>query len=94
MHEYSYIENDMAILMHVSCIGYVASDIKIFLPPRLGALFFIIMNQVFGNLSAVDLFIKEKALFMYARDTLNCFHNAYCFTTAFTVLSPLVATRM
>ena len=31
---------------------------------RLGALFFIIMNQVFGNLSAIDLFIKDKALFM------------------------------
>ena len=31
---------------------------------RLGALFFIIMNQVFGNLSAINLFIKEKALFV------------------------------
>ena len=64
----SYIENifDVAILMHVSCISY-ASDIKIFLTSRLGVIFFIITNQVFGNLSAVDLFIKGKALFMYAR---------------------------
>ena len=32
---------------------------------RVGALFFIVMNQVFGNLSAIDLFIRQKALFMY-----------------------------
>ncbi|XP_046581396.1 broad substrate specificity ATP-binding cassette transporter ABCG2-like [Haliotis rubra] len=32
---------------------------------RVGAFFFIIMNQVFGNLSAVELFIKERAIFMH-----------------------------
>ena len=31
---------------------------------RVGAFFFIVMNQVFGNLSAVELFIKERAIFM------------------------------
>ena len=37
-----------------------------FVPPpsRLGALFFMIMNQVLINLAAVDLFIRDKALFM------------------------------
>lgn len=30
----------------------------------MGAFFFIVMNQVFGNLSAVELFIKERAIFM------------------------------
>ena len=33
-------------------------------PFRVGAIFFIIMNQVFGNLSATELFIKQRALFM------------------------------
>ena len=37
----------------------------IFYVYRLGALFFIVLNQAFGNISAIDLFIKEKALFMY-----------------------------
>jgi len=32
---------------------------------RVGAFFFIIMNQVFGNMSAVELFIKERAIFMH-----------------------------
>ncbi|XP_071128832.1 broad substrate specificity ATP-binding cassette transporter ABCG2-like isoform X1 [Mytilus edulis] len=32
---------------------------------RVGAFFFIIMNQVFGNLSAVELFIKERSIFMH-----------------------------
>ena len=32
---------------------------------RIGAFFFIIINVVFGNLSAVELFIKERPVFMY-----------------------------
>ncbi|KAK7113491.1 broad substrate specificity ATP-binding cassette transporter ABCG2-like isoform X2 [Littorina saxatilis] len=32
---------------------------------RVGAFFFIVMNQVFGNLSAVELFIKERAIFVH-----------------------------
>lgn len=31
---------------------------------RVGAFFFMIMNMVFGNLSAIDLFIKERKIFM------------------------------
>ena len=30
---------------------------------RVGAFFFIVMNFVFGNMAAVDLFIKERVLF-------------------------------
>ena len=26
--------------------------------------FFLVMNQIFGNLSAVELFIKERPIFM------------------------------
>jgi ATP-binding cassette subfamily G (WHITE) protein 2 len=32
---------------------------------RLGAIFFIVTNQVFGSLSALDLFIKERPLFQH-----------------------------
>jgi ATP-binding cassette subfamily G (WHITE) protein 2 len=32
---------------------------------RLGAIFFITTNQVFGSLSALDLFIKERPLFQH-----------------------------
>ncbi|ESO99617.1 hypothetical protein LOTGIDRAFT_141832 [Lottia gigantea] len=32
---------------------------------RVGAFFFIIMNQVFGNLSAIELFIKERSIFIH-----------------------------
>lgn len=27
--------------------------------------FFLVMNMIFGNLSAVELFIKERPIFMY-----------------------------
>ena len=33
---------------------------------RIGAFFFMCLNQVFSNMSAVDLFIRKKALFMLA----------------------------
>ncbi|XP_032868649.1 broad substrate specificity ATP-binding cassette transporter ABCG2-like isoform X2 [Amblyraja radiata] len=32
---------------------------------RIGAFFFIIINQMFGNLSAVEIFIQEKVLFIH-----------------------------
>ena len=32
---------------------------------RVGAFFFLITNIVFGSLSALELFIKERSLFMY-----------------------------
>ncbi|KAK3753327.1 hypothetical protein QZH41_015278, partial [Actinostola sp. cb2023] len=32
---------------------------------RVGAFFFIVMNMVFGNLSAVELFIKERKIFIH-----------------------------
>ncbi|KAL5017917.1 hypothetical protein ScPMuIL_003639 [Solemya velum] len=32
---------------------------------RTGVFFFIIMNQIFGNLSAVEIFIKERKIFMH-----------------------------
>jgi len=32
---------------------------------RVGCFFFVVMNQVFSNLSAVELFIKERAIFIH-----------------------------
>ncbi|KAL5017918.1 hypothetical protein ScPMuIL_003640 [Solemya velum] len=32
---------------------------------RTGVFFFIILNQIFGNLSAVEIFIKERKIFMH-----------------------------
>ncbi|XP_078055473.1 broad substrate specificity ATP-binding cassette transporter ABCG2c [Mustelus asterias] len=34
---------------------------------RIGAFFFLVINQVFGNLSAVELFIQEKTLFLHEK---------------------------
>ncbi len=46
---------------------YINTDrsIDVGLKNRLGAIFFIVTNQVFGSLSALDLFIKERALFQH-----------------------------
>ena len=32
---------------------------------RVGAIFFILMNTVFGNLSAIEIFLKERVVFMH-----------------------------
>ncbi len=32
---------------------------------RIGALFFIVLNTVFGNLSAIEVFIRQKAIFVW-----------------------------
>lgn len=39
---------------------------------RVGVFFFLVMNMIFGNLSAVELFIKERPIFMYV--CLSCHH--------------------
>ena len=48
---------------------YLRQDTKSFnvrtvINDRVGAMFFIVMNQVFSNLSAIDIFIKQRALFL------------------------------
>ncbi|XP_005109370.3 broad substrate specificity ATP-binding cassette transporter ABCG2 [Aplysia californica] len=47
---------------------------------RVGAFFFIIMNQVFGNMSAVELFIKERAIFMH--ENVSGFYRVSAFFLA------------
>lgn len=47
---------------------------------RVGAFFFIVMNQVFGNLSAVELFIKERAIFMH--ENVSGFYRVSAFFVA------------
>ena len=32
---------------------------------RVGVFFFLVANMIFGDLSAVELFIKERPIFMY-----------------------------
>ena len=39
--------------------------VEVGLGNRRGAIFFIVTNQVFSNLSALDLFIKERVLFVH-----------------------------
>jgi ATP-binding cassette subfamily G (WHITE) protein 2 len=54
----------LGILIGIIYINTDRSD-KIGVPNRLGAAFFIVTNQVFGSLSALDLFIKERPLFQH-----------------------------
>eukprot|EP01006_Ploeotia_vitrea_P022963 TRINITY_DN55409_c0_g1_i2.p1 TRINITY_DN55409_c0_g1~~TRINITY_DN55409_c0_g1_i2.p1 ORF type:complete len:635 (+),score=62.75 TRINITY_DN55409_c0_g1_i2:77-1981(+) len=36
---------------------------------RVGAIFFIIMNMVFGNMGAVEIFLKERTVFIHERSS-------------------------
>uniref|UniRef100_A0A8C1VMS8 ABC transporter domain-containing protein n=1 Tax=Cyprinus carpio TaxID=7962 RepID=A0A8C1VMS8_CYPCA len=58
--------------MNIICallIGLIYYQMPLSLPEalqnRIGAFFFLIINMVFGNLSAVELFINERAIFVH-----------------------------
>ncbi|GFS06733.1 ATP-binding cassette sub-family G member 2-like [Elysia marginata] len=56
---------------------------------RVGAFFFIIMNQIFGNLSALELFIKERSIFIH--ENVSGFYrvSAYFVSKIFLDLIPM-----
>ncbi|GFO02325.1 ATP-binding cassette sub-family g member 2-like [Plakobranchus ocellatus] len=56
---------------------------------RVGAFFFIIMNQVFGNMSAVELFIRERTIFIH--ENVSGFYrtSAYFLAKVFLDLIPM-----
>lgn len=56
---------------------------------RTGAFFFIIMNMVFGNLSAVELFIKNRAIFLH--ENVSGFYrvSAYFISTVLCDVIPM-----
>ncbi|XP_022071383.2 broad substrate specificity ATP-binding cassette transporter ABCG2b [Acanthochromis polyacanthus] len=55
---------------------------------RTGAFFFLIINMVFGNLSAVELFIKERAIFIH--ENASCYYrtSVYFLSKVFADLIP------
>uniref|UniRef100_UPI00398F6165 broad substrate specificity ATP-binding cassette transporter ABCG2-like n=1 Tax=Pristiophorus japonicus TaxID=55135 RepID=UPI00398F6165 len=55
---------------------------------RIGAFFFLIINQVFGNLSAVEIFIEEKALFIHEKASGYYRTSAYFLSKIFADLLP------
>ena len=58
--------------------------------PRIGVFFFVSTNQAFGSLGAVRLFITQKALFMWVRQTTV---EKYCVFIPFLLLSCLMASH-
>uniref|UniRef100_A0A8C9W7N5 ABC transporter domain-containing protein n=1 Tax=Scleropages formosus TaxID=113540 RepID=A0A8C9W7N5_SCLFO len=55
---------------------------------RIGAFFFLIINMVFGNLSAVELFINERALFIHENSSGYYRTSVYFLSKVFADLVP------
>uniref|UniRef100_A0A6Q2X8C5 ABC transporter domain-containing protein n=1 Tax=Esox lucius TaxID=8010 RepID=A0A6Q2X8C5_ESOLU len=55
---------------------------------RIGAFFFLIINMVFGNLSAVELFINERALFIHENSSGFYRTSVYFLSKVFADLIP------
>lgn len=55
---------------------------------RTGAFFFLIINMVFGNLSAVELFIKERAIFIHENASGYYRTSVYFLSKVFADLIP------
>ncbi|XP_064387242.1 broad substrate specificity ATP-binding cassette transporter ABCG2-like [Halichondria panicea] len=64
-------------------------NVRTVISDRIGAFFFIVMNQVFGNLSAVDVFIKQKALFIHENSSGFYRVSAFYFSKVFVDLIPM-----
>lgn len=81
------------ILIFAAIVGaiywQIDDDCESGIQNRVGAFFFIVMNQVFGNLSAVELFIKERAIFMH--ENVSGFYrvSAYFFSKIFCDVIPM-----
>ncbi|XP_041738097.1 broad substrate specificity ATP-binding cassette transporter ABCG2 [Coregonus clupeaformis] len=73
-------------------VGLIYYQIPLTLPEalqnRMGAFFFLIINMVFGNLSAVELFINERALFIHENSSGYYRTSVYFLSKIFADLIP------
>uniref|UniRef100_A0AAQ6IQX6 ABC transporter domain-containing protein n=1 Tax=Anabas testudineus TaxID=64144 RepID=A0AAQ6IQX6_ANATE len=73
-------------------VGLIYYQIPMTLPEALqnrsGAFFFLIINMVFGNLSAVELFIKERAIFIHENSSGYYRTSVYFLSKIFADLLP------
>uniref|UniRef100_A0A672IFL4 ATP-binding cassette sub-family G member 2-like n=1 Tax=Salarias fasciatus TaxID=181472 RepID=A0A672IFL4_SALFA len=73
-------------------VGLIYYQIPLTLPEayqnRTGAFFFLIINMVFGNLSAVELFIHERAIFIHENSSGYYRTSVYFLSKIFADLVP------
>ncbi|KAL1005385.1 hypothetical protein UPYG_G00058400 [Umbra pygmaea] len=73
-------------------VGLIYYQMPLTLPEaiqnRVGAFFFLIINMVFGNLSAVELFINERALFIHENSSGYYRTSVYFLSKVFADLIP------
>lgn len=73
-------------------VGLIYYQMPLTLPEaiqnRTGAFFFLIINMVFGNLSAVELFIKERAIFVHENSSGYYRTSVYFLSKVFADLIP------
>jgi len=83
----------MIMMMLGLVVGGLFFDLDDTLVPglqnRAGLFFFIIMNQVFSNLSAVELFIRERSIFVHENASGFYRVSAYFFAKVFCDFIPL-----
>ncbi|XP_042286920.1 broad substrate specificity ATP-binding cassette transporter ABCG2b isoform X1 [Thunnus maccoyii] len=73
-------------------VGLIYYQMPLTLPEalqnRMGAFFFLIINMVFGNLSAVELFINERAIFIHENSSGYYRTSVYFLSKIFADLIP------
>ncbi|KAB5523216.1 hypothetical protein PHYPO_G00149960, partial [Pangasianodon hypophthalmus] len=87
----SYAQMALNILFGVM-VGLIYFQLPHTLPEalqnRTGAFFFLIINMVFGNLSAVEIFINERALFVHENSSGYYRTSVYFLSKVFVDLIP------
>uniref|UniRef100_A0A3Q2Y574 ATP-binding cassette, sub-family G (WHITE), member 2c n=1 Tax=Hippocampus comes TaxID=109280 RepID=A0A3Q2Y574_HIPCM len=89
--ETSYAQLALTIFFAV-LVGLIYFQMPLTLPEalqnRTGAFFFLIINMVFGNLSAVELFINERAIFIHENSSGYYRTSVYFLSKIFADLIP------
>lgn len=86
---YAQLALNIFFAILVGLIYYQMSDvIPAAYQNRSGAFFFLIINMVFGNLSAVELFIKERAIFIHENSSGYYRTSVYFLSKIFADLLP------
>ncbi|XP_068177156.1 broad substrate specificity ATP-binding cassette transporter ABCG2b [Antennarius striatus] len=87
----SYAQLGMAIFF-AFLVGLIYYQLPLTLPEALqnrsGAFFFLIINMVFGNLSAVELFINERTIFIHENSSGYYRTSVYFLSKIFADLLP------
>lgn len=82
---------NMIIAVITGCIFYrldEQTDVQKIIRDRTGALFFISINLMFSNMSALEIFLKERVIFVHEKVVTPPSKSCFCFKASRSSILP------